>query len=106
MEVNTMAVMALVISENGFGKLVSPDEFREQKRGGGGVTGFKVTEDTGNVAVVLRVETGKSERVLVYTAQGRAILTPVDDISVRSRSAGGVKLISLAEGDKVVAAAI
>jgi len=100
-----MAVMALVITDNGFGKLVSPDEFREQKRGGGGVTGFKVTEDSGNVAVVLRVETGKGERVLVYTAQGKAILTPVDDISERSRSAGGVKLISLAEGDMVVGAA-
>ncbi len=100
-----MALMALVITKNGFGKLVSPDEFREQKRGGGGVTGFKVTEDSGNVAVVLRVETGICERVLVYTAQGKAILTPVDDISGRSRSAGGVKLISLAEGDKVVGAA-
>jgi len=100
-----MAVMALVITDNGFGKLVSPDEFREQKRGGGGVTGFKVTEDSGNVAVVLRVETGKGERVLVYTAQGKAILTPVDDVSGRSRSAGGVKLISLAEGDMVVGAA-
>jgi DNA gyrase/topoisomerase IV subunit A len=36
---------------------------------------------------------------------GRAILTPVDDISERSRTAGGVKLINVAEGDKVVGAA-
>lgn len=100
-----MASMALVITEAGYGKLVSPDEFREQKRGGGGVTGFKVTEDSGNVCCVLRVETGQEERVLIYTEQGKAILTPVDDISERSRSAGGVKLINLAEGDRVAGAA-
>ena len=102
-----MAEMALVITEKGYGKLVSPDEFREQKRGGGGVTGYKVTEDSGPVVVVLRVSTGASpaERVLIYSAQGKAILTPVDDISERSRSAGGVKLINLAEGDTVAGAA-
>ena len=100
-----MASMALVITEMGYGKLVSPDEFREQKRGGGGVTGYKVTEDSGNVCTVLHVKTGEGERVLIYTAQGKAIFTPVDDISERSRSAGGVKLINLAEGDMVVGAA-
>ncbi|MGI5819282.1 MAG: DNA gyrase C-terminal beta-propeller domain-containing protein [Armatimonadota bacterium] len=100
-----MATMALVITENGYGKLVSPDEFREQKRGGGGVTGYKVTEDSGEVCAVVRVETGAGERVLIYTAQGKAILTPVDDISERSRSAGGVKLINLADGDTVAGAA-
>ncbi len=100
-----MATMALVITENGYGKLVSPDEFREQKRGGSGVTGYKVTEDSGPVVEILRVETDEGERVLIYSAEGKAILTPVDDISERSRSAGGVKLMNLAEGDKVVGAA-
>ncbi len=101
-----MAAMALVITENGYGKLVSPDEFREQKRGGSGVSGYKVTDDSGPVCAVLRVDTGEDERVLIYTAHGQAILTPVDDISERSRTAGGVKLINLAEGDMVVGAAM
>jgi len=100
-----MAAKALVITKMGYGKLVDPSEFREQKRGGGGVTGYKVTEDSGPVAAVIRVETGMAQRVLIYTAMGRAILTPVDDISERSRSAGGVKLINLQAGDKVVGAA-
>jgi len=52
------------------------------------------------------VQLDKGERVLVVTAQGMAILTPVDDITRRSRSAGGVKIISLAEGDQVVGAAV
>lgn len=97
-----MADMVLVVTKNGFGKLVSPDEFRQQKRGGGGVTGYKVTEDSGPVAAVEHVKTGLDERVMIYSAGGRAILTPVDDISTRSRTAGGVKLINLAEGDEVV----
>ncbi len=103
-----MASMALVITENGYGKLVSPDEFRTQKRGGGGVTGYKVTEDSGAVVAVVRVDTcaDPGERVLIYTAQGRAIMTAVDDISQRSRSAGGVKLINLQLGDKVAGAAM
>ncbi len=97
-----MADMVLVITEGGFGKLVSPDEFRQQKRGGGGVTGYKVTEDSGPVAAIEHVKTGLGERVSISSAGGRAIRTPVDDISTRSRTAGGVKLINLAEGDKVV----
>ena len=97
-----MADMVLVITANGFGKLVSPDEFRQQKRGGGGVTGYKVTEDSGPVAAVEHVKTGLGERVMIYSANGRAILTPVDDVSTRSRTAGGVKLINLADDDKVV----
>jgi len=94
--------MVLVVSAKGFGKLVDPGDFRQQKRGGKGVTGYKVTGDCGPVAAVEHVKTGMGERVIIYTAQGMAILTAVDDIPVRSRTAGGVKLISVAEGDAVV----
>ncbi len=101
-----MAVGVLVISSNGYGKVMDPAEFRQQSRGGKGVGCFKVTEDSGPVAVVLSVPLGKGERVLVATAQGQAIFTPVDDIPMRSRSAGGVKVISLADGDTVVGAGV
>ncbi|MGC9318317.1 MAG: DNA gyrase C-terminal beta-propeller domain-containing protein, partial [Armatimonadota bacterium] len=62
-----MASMALVVTENGYGKLVSPDEFRSQKRGGGGVTGYKVTDDSGPVVAVVHVKTEQDEKVLIYT---------------------------------------
>ncbi len=100
-----MADMVLVVTKKGFGKLVDPDEFRQQKRGGSGVTGFKVTEDSGPVAAIEHVKTGLGERVIIYAASGRAIKTPVDDISTRSRTAGGVKLLNLEEGDKIVGVA-
>lgn len=101
-----MAVGVLVISSNGYGKVMDPTEFRQQSRGGKGVGCFKVTEDSGSVAAVLSVPLGKGERVLVATAQGQAILTPVDDIPMRSRTAGGVKVISLADGDTVIGAGV
>ncbi len=101
-----MAVGVLIITSKGYGKVVEDpaNQFREQARGGKGVTGYKVTEDSGPVVAILRVPLGAypRERVLVLTAQGQAILTPVDDIPKRSRTAGGVKIISLAPGDEVV----
>ena len=101
-----MADVVLLVTKNGFGKVVDPADFRQQARGGKGVTGYKVTDDSGPLAVALRVPLGQGERVLVVTAQGQAILTLVDDISTRSRTAGGVKIINLAEGDEVVSVAV
>ena len=101
-----MADAVLIVTARGYGKVVSPSEFREQKRGGKGVLGYKVTEDSGPVAASEHVEIGKGERVLITTAQGRAILTPVDAITERSRTAGGVKLLDVADGDRVVSVII
>jgi len=105
-EFSQMAVGVLVMTSKGYGKVVEDpgDVFRQQARGGKGVTGYKVTDDSGPVVAVLRVplEADPPERVLVLTAQGQAILTLVDEIAKRSRTAGGVRIISLADGDEVV----
>jgi DNA gyrase subunit A len=95
-----------MITSGGYGKVVDPGEFREQSRGGKGVVGYKVTDDSGPVVAVLSVPLEEGERVLVVTEQGQSIMTPVDDISMRSRTAGGVKVIDLAEGDAVAGAAV
>ncbi len=101
-----MADAILVVTKNGYGKVTCPTQFSQQKRGGKGVIGYKVTCDSGAVAATAHVVIGEGERVLVTTAQGQAILTPVDDISERSRTAGGVKIIDVAEGDEVVSVII
>ncbi len=101
-----MADAVLMVTTKGYGKVVSPTEFKQQKRGGKGIIGFKVTEDSGPVAATAHVVLGEGERVLVTTARGRAIMTPVDDISVRSRTAGGVKIIDVADGDGVISVII
>ena len=101
-----MADAILIVTKNGYGKLVCPTQFSQQKRGGKGVIGYKVTDDSGAVAATEHVVTGAGERVLITTAQGQAILTPIDDISERSRTAGGVKVIDVADGDEVVSVII
>ncbi len=101
-----MADAILIVTKNGYGKVVCPTQFSQQKRGGKGVIGYKVTADSGAVAATEHVVIGAGERVLITTAQGQAILTPVDDISERSRTAGGVKVIDVAEGDEVVSVII
>lgn len=97
-----MAEAVLIVTKKGYGKVVDETEFPTKNRGGRGVTGFKVTEDSGAVAAIEHVKTGKGQRVLVLTAGGMALMTSVDDISVRSRSAGGVKVINVADDDEVV----
>ena len=101
-----MADAILLVTTKGYGKVMDPANFKQQKRGGKGVTGFKVSADSGPVAAAEHVVLGKGERILVVTAQGQAILTPVDDVAVRSRTSGGVKLMDVAEGDRVVSVII
>ena len=98
-----MAEAALIVTKKGFGKVVEESEFPTKGRGGKGVGGFKVTEDSGPVACVEHVKTGTGQRVLVVTAQGQALMTNVDDISMRSRQAGGVRVMNVDADDKVVA---
>lgn len=101
-----MAEAVLIVTAKGFGKVVDETEFPTKGRGGRGVTGFKVTEDSGPVAAIEHVKVGKGQRCLVITANGQALMTNVDDISTRSRSAGGVKVMNVADDDAVVAVLI
>jgi len=98
-----MAEAVLIVTKKGFGKVVDATEFPTKGRGTKGVSGFKVTEDSGPIAAVEHVKTGAGERVLILTAKGIALMTNVDDISTRSRQAGGVKVMNVDPDDKVVA---
>lgn len=98
-----MAEAVLIITTKGYGKVVDADEFPAKGRGGKGVTGYKVTADSGTVAAAEHVKIGKGQKILVLTAAGAALMTAVDDIAVRSRSAGGVKIMNVADDDAVVA---
>jgi len=98
-----MAEAVLMVTSKGYGKVVDVNEFPAKGRGGKGVTGFKVTEDSGTVVACEHVKTEAGQKVLVTTANGQCLMTTVDDISVRSRSAGGVKLMNVADGDEVSA---
>ena len=101
-----MADAALIVTEDGRGKLVSPDEYPARRRGGKGVKTWSVLPEGAVIADVAHVQTEVDEKALIVTARGMAIKIRVDDVAKRSRTGGGVRLIDVAEGDKVVSVTV
>jgi DNA gyrase subunit A len=90
----------LVVTEKGFGKRTPEESYRSQGRGGQGVLNIKVTERNGQVIGFRQV--GEENGIMLITDGGRLIRTPVSQISKIGRVTQGVKLIDLAEGERVV----
>lgn len=91
----------LTLTENGFGKRCRFSEFRTMKnRGGRGVTCHNLSDKTGKLASVATVE--DTDDIMIITDAGTIIRTPVTDIPVYSRTAGGVIVMRLAEGAKII----
>ncbi len=94
----------LTVTERGFGKRTSVDEYPRHRRGGSGVINVKVGEKNGTVVNTLYVPEQTS--VMLITAQGKLIQLKVEDIrNTQSRAAVGVKCIELDEGDHVASVA-
>jgi len=96
-----LANAVLVVTKNGMGKVTMLDQFQVRGRGGKGVTGFNVTPESGPIVATMGVNAGMGQTVLLVTAKGMALRIKVDDITPRSRTAGGVKLMTLAEMDSI-----
>ncbi|MBQ9692001.1 MAG: DNA gyrase subunit A [Clostridia bacterium] len=91
----------LTITEKGFGKRSPFDDFRTKNRGGKGVTVHGLSEKTGSLAAILTV--GDEDDIVAVTSDGVTIRTHVSDISVYSRTAGGVIVMRVSD-DAVVSA--
>ncbi len=100
----------LTVTGSGFGKLTPISEYPLQKRAGSGVRTFKITDKTGDV-VATKIA-GLTQQVMMISAQGMVIQTPVKEkdpkkgITTLGRSTQGVKLMNLDEGDKLVAVTV
>jgi DNA gyrase subunit A len=92
----------LCVSENGYGKRTSFDEYPVQGRGGKGVITMKTTDRNGLVVSAHTVH--DHEALMMVTAGGVMIRFAVDDLRTISRNTQGVRLINLDEGDKLVSA--
>jgi DNA gyrase subunit A len=103
LEVLSYGQTLLTMTENGYGKRTSIDEYPVRKRGGKGVITIKTSERNGQVVGNLLVD--DEDDAMLITNTGNIIRIPVRDVSVISRNTQGVKLISLEAGEKVVAAA-
>jgi DNA gyrase subunit A len=93
----------LTVAEHGFGKRTPMTQYRVTGRGGKGIANLKVTDKTGPVVAVLRVD--EADEVMLTTAKGIFLRSKVGDVRVIGRNAQGVHLIRLEPGDQLVAAA-
>jgi DNA gyrase subunit A len=94
----------LVVGENGYGKRTGMKEYRLQSRGGKGIKTMHLTEKTGELIAACIVERAKEAdlRLMIVTQNGIGIRMKVSEIkTTQSRSTQGVKLIELADGDRV-----
>ncbi|MGW8301894.1 MAG: DNA gyrase subunit A [Desulfobacterales bacterium] len=91
------------LTENGYGKRTSIDEYPVQKRGGKGVISIKTTQRNGLVIGILLVS--EDDDLMLMTNIGKVIRMPVNSISVISRNTQGVKLMGMDTEERVVGAA-
>ena len=101
--VNDMDANILVVSENGFGKRSSLEDYRLTNRGGKGVKTISITEKTGKLVTLKSVS--DNDDLMIINKSGIAIRMQVEDLRVMGRATQGVKVISLKDGDSIAAVA-
>lgn len=94
----------ITITEYGFGKRSSIAEYRLQIRGGKGVKAGNFNEQTGRLVALKQVS--KDEDLMIIADNGVIIRTPIEDISLISRSTKGVKVMKLRDDAKIVSVAL
>ena len=93
----------LTVCENGFGKRTDFSEYSAHHRGGQGVINIKTTERNGKVVALIDVR--DTDELIMITAKGMIIRTPINTIRAIGRNTQGVKLFAVEEGDKLVSVA-
>ncbi len=91
----------LTVTENGYGKRTAVADYRLQKRGGKGIFAIKTSERNGMVVGALQVI--DEDQVMLIANSAKVIRMPMDTMRVIGRNTQGVRMINLAEGEKVVA---
>jgi DNA gyrase subunit A len=91
----------LVLSENGFGKRSSVDEYRITNRGGKGVKTIKITEKTGTLIAIDKISDDND--LMIINKSGITIRISASEIKVSGRATQGVKLINLAKKNDSIA---
>ena len=93
----------LVVSENGYGKRSTIDDYRITNRGGKGVKTITITEKTGGLVAIKNVS--DTDDLMIINKSGIAIRMSVEDLRVMGRATQGVKLINLKDADSIAAVA-
>ena len=101
--VNDMEANILVVSENGYGKRSSLEDYRITNRGGKGVKTISITDKTGKLVSVKTVT--DTDDLMIINKSGIAIRMEVASLRVMGRATQGVRLINLKGNDTIAAVA-
>ncbi|WP_047415362.1 DNA gyrase subunit A [Cellulophaga sp. Hel_I_12] len=93
----------LVVSENGYGKRSSIDDYRVTNRGGKGVKTISITDKTGGLVAIKNVS--DADDLMIINKSGIAIRMSVEDLRVMGRATQGVRLINIKGNDSIAAVA-
>ncbi len=99
--VNDMASEILVVSERGYGKRSSLEDYRITNRGGKGVKTLNITEKTGSLISINSVT--DADDLMIINKSGLTIRMQVSDLRVMGRATQGVRLINIKENDSIAA---
>ena len=94
--------LILTITTDGIGKISSSHDYPTRGRGGQGVNAWSTKA---NATLVASFPVDLDDQIMLATSKGQSIRVPVEGISFRSRSAGGVKVFNTGKGEKVVSVA-
>ncbi|TGE18112.1 DNA gyrase subunit A [Hymenobacter elongatus] len=89
----------LVVSENGYGKRSSLEEYRVTNRGGKGVRAMKITDKTGALVAIKDVQ--DSDELMIINKSGITIRLRMSDLRTIGRATQGVRLLKINEGDEI-----
>ncbi len=103
-EVCDSTARLLVAREDGIGKRTPFEDYRLTRRGGSGVIAIDLPDD-GSIAVAGALSVQDTDEIMLLTAKNQSVRCPVNGIRETGRGAKGVKLIDLAEGDKLLSIA-
>ncbi len=103
MEILSPGATVLTVTEKGYGKRTPLDDYRLQGRGGQGVITIRTTARNGEVVSVAQVV--DDDEVMLITNGGKVLRSPVSGISTMGRATQGVRIMNLADGEKLVAMA-
>ena len=98
-EMDNNKMRILTITEEGYGKRTKLSEYRLQSRGGKGLINAKLNDKTGKIADVKIVR--ENDEIMLITSEGTLIRTSINDITVRSRSATGVRIMKVRNNEKI-----
>lgn len=94
----------LVVSEHGYGKRTSIEDYRITNRGGKGVKTLTITEKTGNLVSIQRVS--DQNDLMIINKSGMTIRIPVESLRVMGRATQGVRVINLKNDDTIGSIAV